>query len=303
MAVVAVAGGGTLLLGVLCGSLAAAAGIWTVAGWWAQPHAPLARTVSYLRREPSFVDRELEQSAWRSIGSRVLRLWGRQPNQRTIVDLRLIERPIELHAVCLAGAALGGFLVPYLLASSAEALGLVSVPDFAPLWISLLVAALVPLAIRSDLVKRAATVRQDLRHQLSAYLDVVTMRLAGNEGNEGALKKGATDGEGRLFIELRRRIIDAETSGRPLMTALSVIGRELDIIELQQIAAAASLASADGAAVSRSLAAQCATLRSTIASEQEAEARVRTGKITVPLVGMALVIMTLIIYPALNFSR
>ena len=65
----------------------------------------------------------------------------------------------------------------------------------------------------------AVLVRHDLRHQLSAYLDVVTMRLAGNEGNEGALKKSAADGEGRLFVELRRRVIDAETSGRPLVTA------------------------------------------------------------------------------------
>ncbi len=295
--------GNSLLLGVLGGSFAVAGAVWMIAGWWAQPHAPLTRTVSYLRREPEAIVAPAEQSTWRRLGTRVLKLSGRRPATRTAIDLRLIERPVELHAGYLTGSALCGFVVPFLVASIVDVLGMVSLPSLAPLWVSLLVSVMVPFVVQSDLAKRAAKVRQDLRHQLSAYLDVVTMRLAGNEGNEGALKKGATDGEGRLFVELRRRIIDAETSGKPLMTALAAIGRDFDVTELQQIAAAASLASADGAAVSRSLAAQCATLRSTIASEQEADARIRTGKITVPLVGMALVIMTLIIYPALNFSR
>ena len=54
-----------------------------------------------------------------------------------------------------------------------------------------------------------------------------------------------------------------------------------------------------GAPVARSLTAKCATLRAALAAEQEAEARVRTGRITVPLVGMSLLIMTAVIYPAL----
>jgi tight adherence protein C len=292
-----------LLLGVLAGALAAAGATWMLVTWWAQPHATLTKTVAYLHRQ-SVVGREDHRASWGNrIGRRLLRVSGRQPAQRTAVALRLIERPVELHVGYLAAAGVAGFFVPLLLGALVDHLGLIPMPTLLPLWVALVTAVVAPLAVQSGSVKRAATVRQDMRHQLSAYLDVVTMRLAGNEGNEGALKKGATDGEGRLFVELRRRIIDAETAGRALMTALGTIGRDFDITELQQIAAAASLAAADGAAVSRSLAAQCSTLRSTIASEQEADARLRTGKITVPLVGMALIIMTLIIYPALNFSR
>ena len=54
--------------------------------------------------------------------------------------------------------------------------------------------------------------------------------------------------------------------------------------------------------MARSLSAKCATLRSTLAAEQEAAARVRNDKITPPLVGMALLFMALIIYPALNLN-
>ena len=62
-------------------------------------------------------------------------------------------------------------------------------------------------------------------------------------------------------------------------------------------------AASAGAPVAKSLAAKCATLRGALSAEQEADARVRTGKITVPLVGMSVLIMAAVIYPALNFSR
>ncbi len=129
------------------------------------------------------------------------------------------------------------------------------------------------------------------------------MLLAGNVGNEGALRQAAQAGDGRLFVELRRRILIAETSNRSLVSALGQLGDDLDLVELQQISASASLAASAGAPVARSLAAKCATLRSALSAEQETDARVRTGKITVPLVGMSLLIMASVVYPALNFSR
>ena len=74
------------------------------------------------------------------------------------------------------------------------------------------------------------------------------------------------------------------------------------IVELEQVAATATLSATEGAPVARSLSAKCSTLRSTLAAEQEAAARVRNDKVTPPLVGMALLFMALIIYPALNLT-
>ena len=54
--------------------------------------------------------------------------------------------------------------------------------------------------------------------------------------------------------------------------------------------------------VARTLAAKCATLRSALATEQEAEARLRTSRLTTPIVGMALIFMALVIYPALSLT-
>jgi gamma-glutamyltranspeptidase len=90
------------------------------------------------------------------------------------------------------------------------------------------------------------------------------------------------------------------TTGQSLVHALALVGDDFGVVELEQVAAAAQLSASEGAPVARTLAAKCSTLRSTLAAEQEASARVRNDKVTPPLVGMAVLFMALIIYPALN---
>ena len=238
------------------------------------------------------------------LGRVVLRVSGPDaPFLPSPVVLRLSGRSREVHAASLALAVVGGFLGPFVV------LGLLQLRGVVPLWVQLPVAVgllgavLAPLVVHSQVVERAQEVRIDLRYQLSAYLDVVTMLLAGNSGHEGALEQAARAGDGRLFRELRRRMREVGASGRSLVDALDQAGRELGLVELQQVAATASLSAAEGAPVARTLAAKCATLRSTLASEQESEARLRTSRLTPPLVGMSLIFMALVIYPALSFSR
>jgi len=79
-------------------------------------------------------------------------------------------------------------------------------------------------------------------------------------------------------------------------------GVDLGLEELEQVATTAALSAAEGAPVARTLAAKCATLRTALATEQESEARLRTSRLTTPIVGMALIFMALVIYPALSFS-
>lgn len=218
-------------------------------------------------------------------------------------ELRLARRALEVHTAHLVTAAVAGLFAPPLLLATGQALGLISIGIVVPLVAALACAVIGPLLVHQSMRAEAAEQHRDLRYQLSSYLDVVTMLLAGNMGNEGALRQAARVGDGRLFVELRKRIMVAEASNRSLVSALAELGDDLRLLELQQISASASLASAAGAPVARTLAAKCATLRSALSAEQESDARVRTGKITIPLVGMSLLIMASVIYPALNFSR
>jgi tight adherence protein C len=198
-------------------------------------------------------------------------------------------------------SALAGFALPPLLLSLLQTAGVVGLGWFVPVGVAIAGAVVGPVLLHASTVEQAARVRSDLRYQVSAYLDVVTMLLAGNTGYEGALEQAAHAGDGRLFAELRRRMRESGARGSSLTDALRRTGTDLGLDELEQIAATAALSAAEGAPVARTLAAKCATLRSALATEQETEARLRTSRLTTPIVGMALIFMSLVIYPALNF--
>jgi hypothetical protein len=290
---------GWLVVAALVGCL----GVWFVFTGLAQPRPALERAIRHLRREP--IPHAVAPSGGTLLArsGRVIASTGAGRRADGWSEmLRVIDRPLDVHLGLLALASAIGFLAPFVTLVTARAFGLAQPGWFVPVGFALLGAVAAPLVVHGRAVDRAADVRRDLRHQLSAYLDVVSMLLAGNTGYEGALDQGAHAGDGLLFRQLRRRMREVGATGSSLVEALAIVGDDYGIVELEQVAATASLSAAEGAPVARALAAKCATLRSTLATDDEAAARVRNDKLTPPLVGMALLFMVLIIYPALTLS-
>jgi len=286
---------------VLC-TIVFCAGTWLTLTGWRQPRPTLVRAMAHLHRPGVAASVTGASGALVRLGTFVDRrgasVWTRTWSQ----PLRLIDRSVETHVGYLAVAALGGLVVPALVLGGLQAIGVVSLGIWIPAAVSLACVIVAPLLVHSTAMAASAEVALDLRHQLGAYLDMVTMLLAGNTGYEGALDQAARTGDGLLFRELRRAMREAGTTGQSLVRALERVANDYGIVELEQVAATATLSAAEGAPVARSLAAKCSTLRSTLAAEQEAEARVRNDKVTPPLVAMALLFMALIIYPALNLN-
>lgn len=286
-------------------SLLAVVGVWLVVSGWRQPRPSVAHAIAHLRRAGTRPGAAAPRDPIARLGALVETSDAvpvRTLTARWARPLRLIGRPVELHLGMLALAALGGLVVPALVLGLLQLAGVVSIAAWVPAVLSVAAALLLPVLVHSDAMARSADVAIDLRHQLGAYLDMVTMLLAGNSGYEGALDQAARAGDGLLFRELRRRMREVATTGHSLVGALELVADDYGIVELEQVAATATLSAAEGAPVARSLSAKCSTLRSTLAAEQEAAARVRTDKVTPPLVGMALLFMALIIYPALNLN-
>ena len=287
-------------------SVLACVAVWLVASGWRQPRPSVAHAMAHLRRTVP------ARSADAGRGSPIARLGVLVESSDAVPvsvwttgwarPLRLIGRPKEVHIGLLALAAFGGLVIPPIVLGLLQLAGVVSIGIWVPAALSVAAAVLLPVLVHSDAMARSADVAIDLRHQLGAYLDMVTMLLAGNSGYEGALDQAARAGDGLLFRELRRRMREVATTGHSLVGALELVADDYGIVELEQVAATATLSAAEGAPVARSLSAKCSTLRSTLAAEQEAAARVRTDKVTPPLVGMALLFMALIIYPALNLN-
>ena len=285
---------------VLC-SLVLCTGVWLTVSGWRQPRPPLARAMAHLRRSGS-TSLDDPPGALVSVGSFVQRHGTSAWTRAWAQPLRLVGRSVETHVGYLVLAALGGFVVPALILGVLQALGLLSLGIWIPVAFAIACAVVSAASVHSTTMATSAEVALDLRHQLGAFLDMVTMLLAGNTGHEGALDQAARAGDGLLFRELRRAMREAGTTGQSLVRALERVADDYGIVELEQVAATATLSAAEGAPVARSLAAKCSTLRSTLAAEQEADARVRNDKVTPPLVAMALLFMALIIYPALDLN-
>jgi tight adherence protein C len=279
----------------------------TVAGWlvvtgWRQPRPLLTTAVQRLRRPPlDRSDDSRDTDLVTRIGEYGMRSAAIRRQFGSAAALRIIGRPVETHVGYLVVAAIGGLVLPSLILGVLNALGIISSGVFIPVGVSIVTAAVAPLLVHSAAVAEADERRIDLRHQLSAYLDMMTMLLAGNAGHEAALQQAAEAGDGLLFRELRRRMREVATTGQSLVTALTIVADDFELPELDQVASAAALSAAEGSPVAKTLAAKCSTLRSTLAADDEARARVRNDKVTPPLVGMAVLFMALLIYPALSF--
>ena len=285
-------------------SIVLCVGAWLMVSGWRQPRPRLDRAMAHLRR-PNAATAAAERSssgALIAVGAFVERRGASTWTRAWARPLRLVDRSVEMHVGYLAVAAVGGLVVPATVIGVLQALGVLSLGVWIPAALSLACAVLAPMLLHSTTMAASAEVVIDLRHQLGAYLDMVTMLLAGNSGYEGALDQAARAGDGMLFRELRRRMREVGATGQSLVRALERVADDYGIVELEQVAATATLSAAEGAPVARSLAAKCSTLRSTLAAEQEADARVRNDKVTPPLVAMALLFMALIIYPALNLN-
>ena len=281
--------------------LAVAGAMLAISGWM-QPNPSLRRVIEDLRR-PGPTGMSATGLGRRRVVSSLLVTAKRHPRLLpTDPQLVLAGRSLEQHLLQLVLAGLAGLIAPPLLIGVLQAAGVIGLGWFIPVAVALAAAVLAPLLVHTTTLERAAAVRTDLRYQVSAYLDMVTMLLAGNTGYEGALEQAGHAGDGRLFAELRRRMRESAARGLSLTDALERAGRELGLEELEQIAATAALSAAEGAPVARTLAAKCATLRTALSTEQESEARLRTSRLTTPIVGMALIFMGLVIYPALSFS-
>jgi Flp pilus assembly protein TadB len=293
-------------------ALIAAVGISLIVGGWLQPAPSLSRTLQHLQRRGLGVVGDLDggagsrhrrRTAAGRFADQLVEMLGSGSNLLpSDTQLRLVGRPVEQHVLYRAGGALAGFVVPTVVVAVLQRAGVLGFGWYVPLIAGVLFAALGPLVVHTATVERAQAVRSDMRYQVSAYLDLVTMLLAGNTGHEGALEQAARAGDGRMFAELRRRIRESAARGESLTAALDRAGKELGLDELEQIASTAALSAAEGAPVARTLAAKCATMRAALSGEQETEARLRTSRLTTPIVGMALIFMALVMYPALTFT-
>ncbi|MDN5751210.1 MAG: secretion system protein, partial [Pseudonocardia sp.] len=222
-----------------------------------------------------------------------------RPGHRVVADLRVTGTPVAEHLARKALLALAGFVAPTIAQLLLAVAGL-------PFGIGLPLLGGVVLAVVGfvwpDLRARgrAAEMRAEFRHALSAYLDLVWITLAGGAGVDSALTGSVTIGQGWALDRLAGALSTAHLTRVSAWTALRGLGEEIGVDELAELAGSVSLAGTVGAGVRASLAARAGSLRAHQITDAEAAAQSATERMSLPVMLLFLGFLTFITYPAIS---
>lgn len=236
-------------------------------------------------------DRRLGDTLARAIGA------GSAMPDGLRTALAVTGRPLA--EVCrqavVAGAA--GALLPVLAWGVLTTAG-VRLPILVPAWVALVGSgggvALVALDLRAD----ARTARVRARRVVSSYLDLVVLALAGGMGVEGALHAAADVGDDPTSARIAGALALARDRGVPPWDALRILGAEIGVPELEELAAAVGLAGTEGARVRATLAAKSASIRRHELADAETEANTITERLFLPGALLLVGFLVFIGYPA-----
>jgi Flp pilus assembly protein TadB len=144
----------------------------------------------------------------------------------------------------------------------------------------------------------AADKRKDLRRVLGAYLDLVSMNLAGGRGLPEALMAAAEISDGWALTRIRNCLADARITGTSQWVALGRLGDELGVEELRDLSVTLGLVADDGAKVRESLASRAETMRHRELAEIEGSAGENSQSMLVAQLLLCAGFLIFLIFPA-----
>lgn len=233
------------------------------------------------------------------VGIRVADFYLQQGwNQRsTRADLAVLERSWESFlATKVLLAAAGCVFGPFLFAI-VWTMGFGSSPVI-PVWMALVCAGLFFMLPDLEVKRDAADKRRDLRRVIGAYLDLVSMNLAGGRGLPEALMAAATVSDGWALKRVRNTLADARITGTSQWQALGNLGEELGVEELKDLSASLALVADDGAKVRESLASRAETMRHRELAEIEGSAGEKSQSMLVAQLLLCAGFLVFLIFPA-----
>ena len=151
-----------------------------------------------------------------------------------------------------------------------------------------------------QLRSRAKVKRREIRTSLSAYLDLVSIMLAGGAGIESALVAASRVGDGPTFRLIADSLDMARATRHSPWEVLANKGERIGIDELPELAATVKLGGEQGARMTASLVAKASSMRAKQLAEVEADANAATERMGLPMVLLFMGFLVLLGYPAMQ---
>ncbi len=260
-----------------------------------------ASSAAPLRARPAAEAKGDETALTRRLGAALERfcaeLGWQFPSVRA--SLRLTGKSFEAFLGTKVLLGIFGFVFPVLLLTGLSLLGL-HLSIVVPVWAGLVFAVVFFFLPDLELRQEAAKRRRDFRHAIGAFLDLVAMNLAGGRGVPEALMAASEIGEGWAFSRIRDALSNARLTGQTPWQALGVLGEDVQVDELRDLAGALSLVAEDGAKVRESLTARAVSLRRRELADLEGQAAERSQSMLVAQMVMAGAFLVFLVYPAVQ---
>ncbi|MET9081500.1 type II secretion system F family protein [Streptomyces sp. NPDC004237] len=233
------------------------------------------------------------------VGDRVAEFYRQQGwEQRSLrADLAVLDRGWEKFLATKVLLAAAGLIFGPFLFAVVYTMGFGHSPVI-PVWLSLACAALFFFLPDLEVRRDAAEKRRDLRRVIGAYLDLVSMSLAGGRGLPEALMAAAEVSDGWANQRIRNALSDARITGVSQWQALGALGEELGVEELKDLSASLALVADDGAKVRESLASRAETMRHRELAEIEGSAGEKSQSMLVAQLLLCAGFLVFLIFPA-----
>ena len=212
--------------------------------------------------------------------------------------LALADKSLESFLASKVLLGLFGFLLGPVLLAVASAAGL-HLPFALPIWFGLALGALFFLLPDLEVKQKAEQRRKDFRHAVGAFLDLVSMNLAGGRGVPEALMSASEMGGGWSMSRIRDALANARIIGQTPWQALGALADEVKVDELRDLAAALSLVADDGAKVRESLTARAASLRRRELTDAAGQAGERSQSMLVAQMVLVMGFLVFLVYPVI----
>jgi Flp pilus assembly protein TadB len=233
------------------------------------------------------------------LGGRISDFYAKQGWKQVSLraDLSILERSWEAFLVTKIGLAGLGFVGIPVLFGVFWVAGL-HVGVLIPIWVALLAAIGCFMLPDLEVHGQARERREDFRRVVGAYLDLVSMNLAGGRGLPEALMAAAELSDSAPIRRIRFALTDARLSGQTQWTALRTLGEQIGIEELQDLGFALALVADDGAKIRQSLTSRAETMRRRELADLESKAGAKSQSMLVAQMLLCLAFLIFLMYPA-----
>ncbi|GGM23815.1 type II secretion system F family protein [Dactylosporangium sucinum] len=222
--------------------------------------------------------------------------WLRRRLRVPHADLQLLGRSTERYFLTMGLSALFSLVLPAVVTLVVAVLQL-SISVFVPAGATVAAALAGAALAHREVLTKAATARAEFARAMCTYLDLAAHQVLSGHGPVESLERAARVCQGWVFERIREALLRAQLQLSPPWDQLTVLSRDIEVIELGDVADIMRTAGNEGANVYQTLRARADSMRDRIRTDALAAAEVRTNQLDIPAAALVVILLVLIGYP------